>query len=558
MRRPVLLSPLALLGACASVSPPPATPVATAPIEVQVIGINDFHGNIEPPATPIEVDGQKRELGGAAFLARKVQQLRQAGLPTVTVSAGDLIGASPLTSAFFLDEPTILAMNIIGLDLNAVGNHEFDKGSAELLRMQAGGCAKHTTRQPCAVDKAFPGARFRFLAANVRKGDGDTLLPGTALRQMGALKIGFVGMTLTETATLVTPAGVAGLRFEDEVATANAAAASLKAQGADGLVLLIHQGGRTKPTYNVAGCPGLEGGIVPILDKLDPAFGLVVSGHTHYAYACQRPAADGSPRLLTSAGKNGYFVSDIRLTFDGASKRLLAASGRNEPVTREAGDAAVGQLVARYTAAAAPAANRVVGRLSGPAMRDEHDGESPVARLIADAQLAATRAPNRGGAQIAFINGTGVRTNVIPDTAGNVTFAQIFALQPFGNNLVVKTLSGAEIKALLEQQFEAGTAGAQVKSLLIPSRGFSFTYDLSNDAGSRVRRMLLDGKPIDPARNYRVVVNNFLSSGGDGFSVLAGGRDAFDAGLDLDAIESWLARNSRVPTDQRTSEIRTE
>lgn len=559
MRRFLLLSPFALLSACATVPPAPVAPtvpIAAPPIKVQVIGFNDFHGNIEPPTAPVDVDGEKRALGGAAFLARKVQQLRQVGLPTITVSAGDLIGASPLTSAYFLDEPTILAMNMIGLDLNAVGNHEFDKGSAELTRMQAGGCAKYTTRTPCAVDKVFPGARFRFLAANVRKADGGTLFPGTALRQMGPVKVGFVGMTLTETATLVTPAGVAGLRFEDEVATANAAAALLKAQGADALVLMIHQGGRTKPTYNVASCPGLEGAIVPILDRLDPAFGLVVSGHTHYAYACQRPAADGSPRLLTSAGKNGYFVSDIRLTFDGASKRLIAAAGKNEPVTRDAADAAVGQLVERYAAAAAPAANRVVGRLSGPAMRDEHDGESPVARLIADAQLAATRDAKHGAAQIAFINGTGVRTNVIPGEGGKVTYAQIFALQPFGNNLVVKTLSGAEIKALLEQQFETGTAGAQVKSLLIPSRGFSFVYDLSNNAGQRVTRMLLGGKPIDPARIYRVVVNNFLSSGGDGFSVLASGRDPFDAGLDLDALEAWLAKNSTVPTDRRTSEIR--
>jgi 5'-nucleotidase len=554
MRRTVLLSPLAFLGACATVAPP--APLARTPIEVQVIGLNDFHGNIEPPA-PVDVDGQKRALGGAAFLARKVQQLRQAGLPTVTVSAGDLIGASPLTSAFFLDEPTILAMNMIGLDFNAVGNHEFDKGSAELLRMQSGGCARHSTRQPCAVDRDFPGAHFRFLAANVRKGDGTTLLPGTALRQMGAVKVGFVGMTLTETATLVTPAGVAGLRFEDEAATANAAAAALKAQGADALVLMIHQGGRTRPTYNVAGCPWLEGSIMPILDKLDPAFGLVVSGHTHYAYACQRPTADGRPRLLTSAGKNGYFVSDIRLTFDAASKRLIAATGKNEPVTREAGDVAVGQLVHRYTAAAAPAAKRVVGRLSGPAMRDENDGESPIARIIADAQLAATRSPSRGGGQIAFINSTGVRTSMIPDGQGKITYGQIFALQPFGNNLVVKTMSGAEIKALLEQQFETGATGkASVKSLLVPSRGFAFTYDLKNDPGSRVTRILLDGKPIDPARNYRVVVNNFLSSGGDGFSVLASGRDPFDAGLDLDALEAWLARHTTIPTDQRTGEIR--
>ena len=545
---------LSLLSACATV-PRPAS--LSGPVQIQILGLNDFHGNIEPPSAQIDVDGQKRSLGGAAFLAPRLQALRSAGLPTVTVAAGDLIGASPLTSAYFLDEPTILAMNMIGLDLNAVGNHEFDKGSAELRRMQDGGCAKHASRAPCAVDANFPGAKFRFLAANVRTGDGSTLLPGTALRQMGPIKVGFVGMTLAETATLVTPAGVAGLRFDDELATANAAAAALKAQGADSLVLLIHQGGRTRPTYNAAGCPGLEGPIVPILDGLDPAFSLVVSGHTHYAYACQRPARDGSPRLLTSGGKNGYFVSDIRLTFDGASKRLLASSARNVAVTREASDARVAALVGRYSAAALPAAKRVVGRLSGPAMRDENDGESDAARLIADAQFAAARSPARGGGELAFINATGVRTNLIPDAAGIVRYGQIFELQPFGNNVVVKTLTGAQLGQLLEQQFEASPSGgaATVKSLLVPSRNFTFDYALSKPAGERIRRMMLDGKPIDPARGYRVVVNNFLASGGDGFSVLAAGRDPFDAGLDLDAIEAWLAANRIVPNDRRTRQV---
>jgi 5'-nucleotidase len=238
---------------------------------------------------------------------------------------------------------------------------------------------------------------------------------------------------------------------------------------------------------------------------------------------------------------------------------LIAVSGRNEAVTRDVADAGVGALVARYAAAAAPAANRVVGRLSTAAMRDENDGESSAARLIADAQLSATHASERGGAQIGFINATGVRTNLVSGEGGKISYAQIFALQPFGNNLVVKTLTGAEIKALLEQQFDkAPAAKASVKSLLVPSTGFTFVYDLSNNANDRIRQMLLNGKPIDPARNYRVVVNNFLASGGDGFSVLARGRDPFDAGLDLDAVEAWLARNSTVPVDQRTRQIAPE
>ena len=554
MRRLISLVPIALVTACTTTPPPRSM----APIEVQVIGLNDFHGNLEEPKGTIDLtrpDGtvQKVALGGAAHLAAALKQARAGRAHSVTVAAGDLIGASPLTSAYFLDEPTILAMNSIGLDLNAVGNHEFDKGSAELLRMQAGGCEKNTTREPCRVDKDFGGARFKFLAANVLKSDGTTLFPGTAVRDFGTVRLGFIGMTLKETATLVTPAGVAGLRFAEEVVTANAAIPALKAAGADAVVLMIHQGGRTTATYNETGCAGLSSAILPILDGLDPAIRLVVSGHTHFAYACERPAPDGSRRLLTSAGKNGYLFSDIRLTFDAAGERLIDMAARNVPVTRTAApDGEVEAIVDRYAAAAAPAAARVVGRLSGPAPRHIDDGESPAANLIADAQLAATKAADRGGADIGFINATGVRTDLLPAADGSVTYGQIFALQPFGNNLVVKTLTGTQLKALLEQQFETDDLGKpKLGVLLVPSSNFRFAYDLGRPEGQRIRDMWLEGKPIRASGDYRVVVNNFLASGGDGFTVLTEGTDTFDAGLDLDALEAWLATGPSVPKTGR-------
>jgi 5'-nucleotidase len=546
------------LTACASQQHPSAIG-PSLPVEVQILALNDFHGNLERPQDPIRFQltadqFATSQAGGAAAVGAELAKMRAGHRYTITVAAGDLIGASPLTSAYFLDEPTIDAMNLMGLELASVGNHEFDKGSAELLRMQKGGCGKYTTRIPCRLEP-FKGARFQYLAANVLKADGSTIFPATAIRQIGPMKIGFIGMTLKETGTLVTPTGVAGLRFADEADTANALVPQLRAAGADAIVLLIHQGGKTPETYKVRGCDGLTGDILPIVDRLDPVIATVVSGHTHNAYACELDRG-GTRRLLTSAGKYGYFVSDIRLEFDPSTHRLLSQHGANVPMIDDGReDRQIATLVERYAAAAAPAAARVVGHMSGEALKSVTDGESSAANLIADAQLAATRARNRGAADISFINATGVRTDLVPKADGTVTYGQIFALQPFGNNLVVKTLTGAQLKALLEQQFKVANGAAKVGSLLIPSADFRFSYDLSRPEGQRIVSMQLNGKPIDPRANYRITVNNFLASGGDGFSVLNDGIDAFDAGLDLDALEAYLATNPVAPPIGRTKDL---
>ena len=561
LKKIAVAAALVLGGGCATrqtPAPPPTVRPPPPPVEVQIIGINDFHGNLETPTSPPSVrmaDGTvlKERLGGAAALAATVKQLRQAN--SITVSAGDLIGASPLVSAHFLDEPTIQAMNAIGLSLNAVGNHEFDKGSAELLRMQNGGCEKHTTRVPCRVEP-FGGASFQFLAANVRRSDGQTtILPGSAVREFGPMKIGFIGMTLKETTTLVTPAGVAGLTFDDEAETANALVPMLKAQGADTIVLLIHQGGKPSENFQQTGCEGLTGGILPIMDRLDPAMSIVVSGHTHYAYACELERG-GAKRLLTSAGRNGYLVTDIRLTFDPATRAITQRSAINIPVKPEQGaDDAVATFVAKYAAAAAPAAARPVGKLKGNAPYSEVYDESPASNLIADAQLAATKARDRGDADISFINASGVRIGITPTPDGTVTYGQIFAAQPFGNNLVVKSLTGTQLKALLEQQFVTENGKTEVGSLLAPSANFRFSYDLSRPEGQRIVSMALNDKPIRPDAVYRASVNNFLASGGDGFSVLNAGTDTFDAGLDLDALEAWLDTNPTAPSVGRTRNV---
>jgi len=553
-RTPAAFSAL-FLSACAAQVPPQIAQPAV-PIEVQILAINDFHGNIETPPQPVSItqpDGKvlKVQAGGAGQLATALSQARQAHPNSITVAAGDLIGASPLASAYFLDEPTIDVMNLLGLSLASVGNHEFDKGSAELLRMQKGGCEKHTTRLPCQLEP-FAGARFEYLAANVLRSDGTSLFPATAIEQFGPIKVGFIGETLQGTGSIVSPAGVAGLHFGDEAATANALVPQLQAAGADAIVLLIHQGGGVVDSFEEEGCNGLTGDILPILDKLDPAITTVVSGHTHQAYACALKRG-GAARVLTSAGRYGILYTDLRLSFDPVTHRLIGQRAINVPVTSAAGaDPQVAALVDRYVAASKPAAERVVGHLRGPAMKSEENGESPVADMIADAQLAAATGPNSGKADLSFINSAGVRVGITPGPDGSVTYGQIFAMQPFGNSLVVRTLTGAQLKTLLEHQFDA--RGLR-PSVLVPSANFHFAYDLSKPLGEHIVAMTLDGKPISPVAGYRVVVNNFLASGGHGYTVLTQGIEPFDAGLDLDALEAWLATNPKAPTVGRIQDV---
>ena len=532
---------------------------STAPVEVQILAFNDFHGNLETPP-PVEIagpDGTKRKIvsGGAAHLAAALTGLRAGHPNTVTVSAGDTIGASPLISAHYLDEPTIEAMNILGLEFNSVGNHEFDRGTDELKRIQAGGCAQYTRRVPCAVEP-FGGARFRYLAANVIQSDGSTIFPATGLKRFdtpaGAITIGFIGMTLKGTANIVTPSGVKGLTFADEAATANALVPKLKVAGADAIVLLIHQGGRT-PQFTVGNsCDQFTGEIAPIVERLDPAITTIVSGHTHWAYVCSTAPDATAGRLLTSAGKYGYFVTNLTLSFDPATRRLVRQDAQNIIVGNgdRGEDAAAKALVARYAAAVAPIANRVIGRLVGPAPNDVDDFESPAANLVADSMLAATRAPESGGAQLALVNATGVRVSL---PAGDIKYEQAFAMMPFGNNLVVMTLTGQQIEAILEQQYrnDLQTPGTRPRALVC-SAGCTYTLNMKRPAGDRVSDLRLNGKPTDPAARYRVAVSNFLASGGDGLTGFTAGTDITDKAIvDLDALVAWIAGGQVPPAVDR-------
>jgi len=544
MRKLFAASAAFLAAACTTV--PQAS---RAPVEVQILAFNDFHGNLETPP-PVEVtqpDGAKLKIatGGAAHLAAALTRLRAGHPNTVTVSAGDTVGASPLISAYYLDEPTIDAMNLLGLEYNSVGNHEFDKGVAELKRMQAGGCAVYTRRTPCAVEP-FAGAHFRYLAANVVQSDGTTIFPPTGLKRFGPITIGFIGMTLRGTKQIVTPSGVAGVDFTDEAATANALVPKLKAEGADAIVLLIHQGGKTATFTTGNNCDGFYGDILPILPKLDPAITTVVSGHTHWAYVCSGSEQVGRGRLLTSAGKYGYFVTDLRLRFDPRTHRLLGQDAVNRVVGNDNDDPQVKALVDRYAAAVAPVGNKVIGRLTETAKKNDEDGESPAADLIADSMLAAAK----GDAQIALVNSSGVRVDL---PGGDVRYKDAFAMMPFGNNLVVMTLTGAQLKAALEQQYAVPLRPKATRpAVLAPSSGFTYAVDMKRPEGSRVSDMRLSGQPLAPDGRYRVVLNNYLAAGGDSITAFTGGTEVKDTGIiDVDALIAWIAPGQTPPRNDR-------
>lgn len=574
---------LLLLSACVFTRD---TERSAAPVEVKIIAFNDFHGNLEPPRLAIEAPAAggstvRVPAGGAAYLASAIERLRAENPNNVVVTAGDMIGATPFLSALFLDEPTIAALNLVGVDFSATGNHEFDKGSAELLRMQNGGCEQHGPRKPCQVDAAFPGARFKFLSANTIIESGASLFPGTGLRRFGkgkrAVTVGFIGMTLKDTPSLVTPSGVAGLTFADEAETANALVPQLKAAGADAIVLLIHQGAQTEVGYNDKSCGGLAGELLPILDRLDPAIDVVVSGHTHNAYICDYGTTNPSrPILLTSAHRYGTLLTDIRLSIDPRSNRVVAKSANNIIVQGEAFQGSSGEvplatvyprfernaelaaLVERYVAASAPLAARPVGRLTATALKATDDSRQTVlGELIADAQLAATRAPEAGGAQIAFMNPYGVRADLIPGPDGSVSYGQVFAVQPFANSLVVKSFTGKQLRALLEQQFDSGSNSVERPNMLQPSANFRFSYDLSRPAGARIVAVTVDGQPLRDDAVYRVTISNFLAGGGDNFTIFQQGNDPVVGPIDVDALEAYLSRGEPVvpPTPDRIRDV---
>ncbi|MBJ6620256.1 bifunctional metallophosphatase/5'-nucleotidase [Streptomyces sp. DHE17-7] len=529
--------------------------------DVQLLSFNDLHGNLEPPTgssgrvTEVQPDGTTKTIdaGGIEYLATHLREARKGNRYSITAAGGDMVGASPLLSGLFHDEPTIEALNKLDLDVTSVGNHEFDEGAKELARLQNGGC--HPT-EGCYTDEEFEGADFPYLAANVldEKTGKPILKPYWVWKQKG-VKVGFIGVTLEGTPDIVSAEGVKGLAFKDEVETINKYAKELQRQGVKSIVALVHEGGfPASSSYNYdcdspgAG-DGISGPIADIAKNVTPQVDALVTGHTHAAYVCTIPDPAGKPRMVTSASSFGRLYTDTTLTYDRATGDIArtAVKSANHVVTRDVPKAPdMTRLIDRWSTLAAPIGNRAIGYISGDI--DRGGTESPLGDLIADAQLAygKTQDPET---DLALMNPGGIRAPLTYAASGGegdgvVTYAEGFTVQPFANTVNLKDYTGAQLIQVLKEQV-SGPNEAAPKILQISS-GLTYTLDLTKTGADRVvtDSIRLDGAPIDENATYRVASNSFLAGGGDGFPTLNEGTNELVGADDLTALEQYLTANS--------------
>ncbi len=558
--RVVAVGAAALLGATAFAANPAQAkndndkPNPSANTSVQLLSFNDYHGRIKADGDAGSIEGV--DAGGAEYLSAKLTELRAGHQNTLTVAAGDLIGGSTFVSGLFHDEPSVETLNAMGLDVSSVGNHEFDEGTTELLRMQNGGC--HPTDGCYFPDQPYAGADFQYLAANVvRKDNGETLLPATSIKKVNGVNLGFIGMTLEATATLVSPKGVASVDFLDEVETANTQAAALKKQGVEAIVVLLHEGGYQEGNINQ--CEGISDPIAQIAAQLDPEIDAVITGHTHEAYICQLPDPDGVDRLVTSAASYGRVVTETELVINRRTKDVVRANSTatNHVVERAAltADPAQSAIIEKWDTIAAPLAAEVVGTVKEDITGHSSGNrgiETPMADLVADAILWGTDDADEGGAQISFMNVGGVRGSFVYDAIaageqpGEITYSEAYAVAPFGNLLVSMDLTGAQIKQVLEQQYQpVADRGSRPMLALGVSEGFTYEWDASQPQGSRVVNgtMALNGVPLDLNATYRVSTLNFLADGGDLFTGFTEGTNVVGGPEDLANLVAFLKAN---------------
>jgi 5'-nucleotidase len=599
------------------------------PFTVKIVGFNDFHGNLETPGTfganTLVPTNSRPAVGGAEFMAAYVARMKAANPLNIVVGAGDYIGATPLISALFYDEPAVEALNKMGVEFNSVGNHEFDKGKDELKRLQNGGCkttngiveANSCKGFGSATPGTFDGAKFKWLSANVvDNATGKTLLPAYGVKTFNGVKVAFIGMTLKGTPGIVTPTGVAGLSFNDEADTVNALVPKLRAQGIESIVVLVHQGGfqntitglSNQPiTSDINGCTGdlkntdgSDSDIRAIVKRLDNAVDLVISGHTHAAYNCSATTIDvrgttlanavtttrptGMPnktgRLVpvTSSSAFGRVLTEVDVTIDPTTRDITAVSPRNVLVAQNdaainaaiAAEPSVKNLVSAYKAAVSPLANAVIATITaGMTNTANAAGEMEAGDLIADAQLAATQPTSLGGAVMAFMNAGGVRAPgfVVPTTTPatpypyNLTYGDAFTVQPFGNSLVTMTLTAQQLKDVLEQQFAGCNGQGTATRIMQISSSLKYTWNAAGTCGTRIvdatytptdvtvvppavtgasEILVMGGVVQQPTKTYRVTVNNFMATGGDGFGVFLGGTNVQGGAQDIDALTAYL------------------
>lgn len=540
----------------------PATAAPSTTTDIRLITLNDFHGNLQPPAGSSGrvtlADGTTVDAGGAVYLATHLKQLRAQARNSVVFSAGDNVGASPLDSALFHDEPTIDLFNDLGVTASTIGNHELDEGYRELRRMQFGGC--HPT-DGCQFRPTYPGAKFPILGANVTFDNGiPAALPFT-VTVSGGVPVGVIGVTLEDLPLVVTPEAIKGLKFGDEVKAINQTSRLLDLLGIKTQVVLMHQGDNTEGG-GPDDCDTIPGPATTIAQGASPSVDVIFTGHSHQQYNCVIDDPAGNPRTVIQGASFGRLLSVVDIKVDKRTRDVVrsATTAHNEIVTRDVTpDPTAQALVDEAKTKAAPIANEQVGTITTDLVRAAPEsGESPLGDVIADAQLAATAAND---AQIAMTNPGGIRTDLSfagsPSGEGDgvVTYGEAFAVQPFSNIMQTMTLTGAQLKTVLEQQWQPQPDGSvQVRVLQISST-LHYTWSQSAPVGSKVSDITVAGEPVTDTATYRVSVNNFLAAGGDGFAELTNGTDITGGPVDLDAFTDYLTANPNLappPADRIT------
>ena len=538
----VMFVSIALLGSLGASKPDKGT------IDIQILAINDLHGQLEPSISEI-VTGYNEtgvpisvSAGGAEYLATCIKKLRSENPNTFVVSAGDNIGASPIISSRFHDEPTIKVLNMIGFNFSAVGNHELDNGLNELMRIQNGGCYP---TDDCLGNSSFEGASFQYLAANiVNETTNATIFPAYKIACVKGVPIGFIGVALKDTPSIVTPSKVKGLKFLDEAETINKYTKKLKHMGVKTIVVIIHDGGYQDGLYNES--LNLSGPIVDVVKATDPEVDAFITGHTHQAY---NAVIDG--RIVTQAGATGNLLTDIDLEISKKTRDVVKEKSRNIIVSRDVPeDPEVSVLITEYKDLVAALANRVIGNITSnitAAMSDS--GESALGDVLADAQLYATSGPEDGGAVVAFANPGGMRADLIynqqsaSELPGQITYGEAFSVQPSEISLVTMTLNGTQIDTLLEEQLDNPTP-----RILQLSQGFSYVLNESAPLGNMIdiSSIKINGTSINPSSSYRVTVNNRMADGSYNLFVLKEGINRTEGPLVRDALVNYLEASSPV------------
>lgn len=527
-----LAGALAVGGATALVG---GNPAAAAPTTIQILGFNDFHGRLESPGN----DSTGKPIGGAAQMAGMIKQLRGENADTVLLSAGDNIGASPFVSAIQQDKPTLEILNKMGLDASAVGNHEFDRGFADL------------------TGRVNDLANFEYLGANVYKGNAPAL-PESFVKTVGGVKVGVVGVVTQETPTLVSPDGVAGLTFKDPTSEANRVAAKLKADGADVVVLLVHEGGPTSgsedPNCTSIASPSTVFG--KIVNGTSKDVNAIISAHTHQAYNCSYTVPGlAHKRPVMQTGNYGAALDRLKVTVDGDN--VTAITAELLPIVGYPVDTEVQALVTKAKSEADVEGKKELGKITADIKRafngaDEDRGaESVLGNFIADVQLSRTKDAGRGGAQIALMNPGGLRADLLKGDDGVITYSEAFAVQPFANDVVTQTLTGTQIKAALEQQWQPVGASRPLLHLGV-SKGLTYTYNPNGTKDNHIVSISLNGKALVMTQEYRVTTNTFLAQGGDNFGALATGKNKTTTGdNDLTMLVDYFRANSPITADTK-------